>query len=354
MNHPNDERLDGAAPEAEQEAEMSERESSETGEEVGEADLSAGTEAEEEPEQETQPPVERELEPQPPFEVDDEPVADAEPVAEPGPELEPSFEPEVEPEPEPEPVFDPEPVADVVPEPEPASDPDAELVEAAEPEPEPEASPGPPTEVEPALVAAVDEALEGIADETDLAELEEIPEWVPGEWYVVHTYAGYENKVKADLETRVASMNMEDKIYEVVIPMEEVVEVKSGKKQKVQRKVFPGYLLVRLDLDDESWYVVRNTPGVTGFVGSGSKPTPLSEREVDRILQRGKEPEAERPKPKLAWTENDPVRVTSGPFANFQGVISEVDGEREKVKVLVNIFGRETPVELNFDDIQKV
>jgi transcriptional antiterminator NusG len=149
-------------------------------------------------------------------------------------------------------------------------------------------------------------------------------------------------------------MNMEDKIYEVVIPMEEVVEVKSGKKQKVQRKVFPGYLLVRLDLDDESWYVVRNTPGVTGFVGSGSKPTPLSEREVDRILQRGKEPEAERPKPKLAWTENDPVRVTTGPFANFQGVISEVDGEREKVKVLVNIFGRETPVELNFDDIQKV
>lgn len=219
--------------------------------------------------------------------------------------------------------------------------------------PEPERDSVGPVEVEPALAAAVDEALEQVADEADAA-FDEFPEWVPGEWYVVHTYAGYENKVKADLETRVASMNMEDKIYEVVIPMEEVVEVKSGKKQKVQRKVFPGYLLVRLELDDESWYVVRNTPGVTGFVGSGSKPTPLSEREVDRILQRGKEPEAERPKPKLAWAENDPVRVTTGPFANFQGVISEVDGEREKVKVLVNIFGRETPVELNFDDIQKV
>ncbi len=205
------------------------------------------------------------------------------------------------------------------------------------------------------LASAVEEAFEGVEEDEEEGEEEELPEWVPGEWYVVHTYAGYENKVKADLETRVASMNMEDKIYEVVIPLEDVVEVKGGKKQTVKRKVFPGYLLVRLELDDESWYVVRNTPGVTGFVGSGSKPTPLSEREVDRILQRGKEAEAaERPKAALEWAENDPVRVTTGPFANFQGVISEVDGERQKVKVLVNIFGRETPVELSFDDIQKV
>lgn len=200
--------------------------------------------------------------------------------------------------------------------------------------------------VDAALVEAVEEALEG-AEEAEL-----LPEWIPGDWYVVHTYAGYENKVKADLETRVASMNMEEAIYEVVIPMEEVMEIKGGKKQMVQRKVFPGYLLVRMDLNDDSWYVVRNTPGVTGFVGSGTKPIPLSEREVDKILQR--KGEAEKPKPKQEWNSNDPVRVTTGPFANFQGIISEVDDERQKVKVLVNIFGRETPVELSYDQIAKV
>ena len=203
-------------------------------------------------------------------------------------------------------------------------------------------------EVEPELAAAVEEAFE----EADVLEGEPEPEFLPGDWYVVHTYAGYENKVKADLETRVASMNMEEQIYEVVIPMEEVVEVKGGKKQTVQRKVFPGYLLVRMELSDDSWYVVRNTPGVTGFVGSGTKPIPLSEREVDKILKR--KGEAEKPRPKAEWQTNDPVRVTTGPFANFQGVISEVDDERQKVKVLVNIFGRETPVELSYDQISKV
>lgn len=195
------------------------------------------------------------------------------------------------------------------------------------------------------LASEVEEALEGVEEE----EFEDIPR---GDWFVVHTYAGYENKVKVDLETRVASMNMEEKIYEVVIPMEEVMQIKSGKKQMVQQKVFPGYLLVRMELDDDSWYVVRNTPGVTGFVGSANKPIPLSEREVDKILKR--KGEAERPKPKLEWQENDAVRVTTGPFANFQGVISDVDAERQKLKVLVNIFGRETPVELSFDQIAKV
>ena len=204
-------------------------------------------------------------------------------------------------------------------------------------------------DVDAALVEAVEEALEGVEAEE---EAEPLPEWIPGDWYVVHTYAGYENKVKVDLETRVASMNMEEAIYEVVIPMEEVMEVKGGKKQMVQRKVFPGYLLVRMDLNDDSWYVVRNTPGVTGFVGSGTKPIPLSEREVDKILQR--KGEAEKPKPKQEWNANDPVRVTTGPFANFQGLIAEVDDERQKVKVLVNIFGRETPVELSYDQISKV
>jgi transcriptional antiterminator NusG len=203
-------------------------------------------------------------------------------------------------------------------------------------------------EVESELAAAVEEAF----DEAGVEEGEPEPEFLPGDWYVVHTYAGYENKVKADLETRVASMNMEEQIYEVVIPMEDVVEVKGGKKVTVQRKVFPGYLLVRMELSDDSWYVVRNTPGVTGFVGSGTKPIPLSEREVDKILKR--KGEAEKPRPKAEWQMNDPVRVTTGPFANFQGVISEVDDERQKVKVLVNIFGRETPVELSYDQISKV
>lgn len=213
-------------------------------------------------------------------------------------------------------------------------------------------------EVPAEMEAEIEDALEGVAEgslEEVEVEEEELEEWLPGEWFVVHTYAGYENKVKVDLETRVASMNMEDKIYDVVIPMEDVVEVKNGKKQTVQRKVFPGYLLVRLEMDDDSWYVVRNTPGVTGFVGSGAKPIPLSEKEVDKILGRAKPGEpAEKAKPRAEWQNGDPVRVTTGPFANFQGVINEVDGERSKVKVLVNIFGRETPVELAFDQISKV
>jgi transcriptional antiterminator NusG len=224
-----------------------------------------------------------------------------------------------------------------------------DVADLEDPEPKETIEPGDEVlEVEPELAAAVEEAFDG----ADLLEGEPEPEFLPGDWYVVHTYAGYENKVKADLETRVASMNMEEQIYEVVIPMEEVVEVKGGKKQTVQRKVFPGYLLVRMDLSDDSWYVVRNTPGVTGFVGSGTKPIPLSEREVDKILKR--KGEAEKPRPKAEWQMNDPVRVTTGPFANFQGVISEVDDERQKVKVLVNIFGRETPVELSYDQISKV
>jgi transcription termination/antitermination protein NusG len=271
----------------------------------------------------------------------DESVAEAEPEL---PAIEPeSAEAVAEEQPESVGETEAEPAAEVeqpVSEPEDSTEPDVQEVTASGASQE--------VEVEPALAAAVEEALEG----AEAAEEDEIFEFLPGEWYVVHTYAGYENKVKADLETRVASMNMEEAIYEVVIPMEEVVEVKGGKKQTVQRKVFPGYLLVRMELNDDSWYVVRNTPGVTGFVGSGTKPIPLSEREVDKILKR--KGEAEKPRPKAEWQMNDPVRVTTGPFANFQGVISEVDDERQKVKVLVNIFGRETPVELSFDQIAKV
>ncbi len=176
----------------------------------------------------------------------------------------------------------------------------------------------------------------------------------PGDWYVVHTYAGYENKVKANLESRIHTMQMEDKIFRVHIPMEDVMEIKSGKKQVVQKKVFPGYLLVKMLYDNDSWYVVRNTPGVTGFVsaGTGSKPTPLSKREVEKIL--AVKAEEAKPQVRLGFDEGDVVRITSGPFADFNGTISEINADQAKLKVLVNIFDRETPVELSFDQVAKV
>ncbi len=178
----------------------------------------------------------------------------------------------------------------------------------------------------------------------------------PGEWFVVHTYAGYENKVKSNLESRIASMNMEERIYEVVIPMEEVVEFKGGKKVTVQRKIFPGYLLCRCELDDDSWSVIRQTPGVTSFVGPGTKPTPLSRSEVDGILQV-REEGAEAPRarrPRLEHEVGETVRVQEGPFADFTGEVAEINEDQLKMKVLVNIFGRETPVELEFSQVAKL
>jgi transcriptional antiterminator NusG len=175
----------------------------------------------------------------------------------------------------------------------------------------------------------------------------------PGDWYVVHTYAGYENKVKTNLEQRIHTMQMEGKIFRVHIPMEDVMEIKNGKKQVVQKKIFPGYLLVKMEYDNDSWYVVRNTPGVTGFVNSGSaKPTPLSKREVEKILVVKKE--EVKPAFRLGFEENDVVRIISGPFADFNGTISEINMDQSKLKVLVNIFDRETPVELGFDQVSKV
>ncbi len=176
----------------------------------------------------------------------------------------------------------------------------------------------------------------------------------PGEWYVVHTYAGYENKVKTNLESRIHTMQMEGKIFRVHIPMEDVMEIKGGKKQVVQKKVFPGYLLVKMEYDNDSWFVVRNTPGVTGFVsaGTGSKPTPLSRREVEKILVVKKE--EVKPQFRLGFEEGDVVRIISGPFADFNGTISEINVDQSKLKVLVNIFDRETPVELGFDQVSKV
>jgi transcription termination/antitermination protein NusG len=205
-------------------------------------------------------------------------------------------------------------------------------------------------DVEPAA-----ETRAAAAPEPDVVEAEgRDPFRGPGDWYVVHTYAGYENKVKANLESRIHTMQMEDKIFRVHIPMEDVMEIKSGKKQIVQKKVFPGYLLVKMFYDNDSWYVVRNTPGVTGFVsaGTGSKPTPLSKREVEKILVVKKE--EQKPQVRLGFDEGDVVRIISGPFADFNGTISEINADQAKLKVLVNIFDRETPVELSFDQVAKV
>jgi len=190
-------------------------------------------------------------------------------------------------------------------------------------------------------------------------ELVDDPWTRPGEWYVVHTQSGYEKKVTANLHARIQSMNMEDKIFEVVIPMEEVVEFKGGRKQIVQRKVFPGYLLVRCRMDDESWYCIRNTPGVTGFVGQsrqGQKPTPLSRREVRTFLapKTDTAEQTARAKPRLEYEVGESVRVKEGPFADFSGEIAEINADHMKLKVLVNIFGRETLVEMDFSQVAKL
>jgi transcriptional antiterminator NusG len=210
-----------------------------------------------------------------------------------------------------------------------------------------------------ATAVATEERAGGVDDRGEaVADLEPVappasPYDLPGSWFVIHSYSGYENKVKANLSTRIKSMHMEDSIFDVVIPMEDVVEIKSGKKVTVPRKQFPGYLLVRMYLDDDSWGVVRNTPGVTGFVGSGTKPTPLSRREVERILGVRKDEEKKAPKYKPDWEIGETIRVIDGPFADFNGVIEDINVDQSKVRVLVDIFGRETPVELNFEQIQK-
>jgi transcriptional antiterminator NusG len=221
------------------------------------------------------------------------------------------------------------------------------------------------------LAPASEIAAEAADTPADIESAEEVPAeekaaaegddpWTrPGEWYVVHTQSGYEKKVTANLHARIQSMNMEERIFEVVIPMEEVVEFKNGRKQIVQRKVFPGYLLVRCKMDDESWYCIRNTPGVTGFVGQsrqGQKPTPLSRREV-RTFLAAKGDAAEqtaRAKPRLEYEVGESVRVREGPFADFSGEIAEINADHMKLKVLVNIFGRETLVEMDFSQVAKL
>jgi len=172
-------------------------------------------------------------------------------------------------------------------------------------------------------------------------------------WYVIHTYSGYENKVKANLEHRIESMGMQDKIFEVMVPKEVITELKAGgRKVTTEKRVFPGYILVQMVLDDDSWYVVRNTPGVTGFVGSQAKPVPLSREEVKRV--RGNITGASRPKALSEFMEGMTVKVTHGPLSDFDGVISEVNVDQGKLKLMVSIFGRETPVELGFDQVSKL
>ncbi|MFC1687498.1 transcription termination/antitermination protein NusG [Patescibacteria group bacterium] len=170
-------------------------------------------------------------------------------------------------------------------------------------------------------------------------------------WYVLHTYSGYEENVSRNLRQRIESMDMQDKIYNVLIPTENKIKIRNGKRRIVTEKIFPGYVLVEMTVTDDSWYVVRNTPNVTGFVGSGTTPTPISEDEVKEIQRRMG---IEEPKYKIDVTVGTPVKITDGPFKEFEGKVSEVDEARGKVKVLVSMFGRETPVELDFLQVKKI
>lgn len=169
-------------------------------------------------------------------------------------------------------------------------------------------------------------------------------------WFVIHCYSGYENKVRYNLEQRIETMGMKDRIFDVVIPTQEEIEVKDGKRRNVERHVFPGYVLVNMILTEESWYVVRNTPGVTGFVGMGNQPTPLRPEEVAQILRRM---EADAPHVKVSFKKGERVRIVDGPFNDFRGMVESIDTERNKVRVMVSFFGRETPVELDFLQVEK-
>jgi transcriptional antiterminator NusG len=186
-----------------------------------------------------------------------------------------------------------------------------------------------------------------------LSSSDELPPPEPTDgpaWYVIHCYSGYENKVRHNLEQRIETMGMKDKIFDVVIPTQEEIEVKDGKRRTVERHIFPGYVLVNMALTEESWYVVRNTPGVTGFVGMGNNPTPLRPEEVAQIVKRM---EAEAPTVKVTFKVGERVRIVDGPFNDFRGMVSEIDMERTKVRVMVSFFGRETPVELDFLQVEK-
>jgi transcriptional antiterminator NusG len=241
----------------------------------------------------------------------------------------------------------------------------ASYLETAESEPKPEAGQGEETLVAEgdvgvdfqALVDGIEEAgaEAGAADEDQPgAEADAADEDQPAEgrnWFVVHSYSGYENKVKTNLEHRIESLDMQDKIFEVVVPTEDEIELKDGQRRTVERRIFPGYILVDMLMDEDSWYVVRNTPGVTGFVGSIRKPTALPKRDVDRILKRMR---AETPKVKVTFLLGQKVRVCDGPFEDFVGAVDDIFPDKGKVRILVSFFGRETPVELDFLQVEKI
>jgi transcription termination/antitermination protein NusG len=305
--------------------------------------------------------------------TDTQPGTDAQPDAA---QTDAAVAPAVEPDALVEPAVEPDALV------EPAVEPDAAVEPAVEPDAavEPAAVVEPVAAVEPATVepANADSALEPAASE-EPAAAEDAEEEDPvetlrrelknqiGDWYVVHSYAGYENKVKTNLESRIQSLDMEDFIYQVEVPTEDVVEIKNGKRQQVQRKVFPGYILVRMELNDESWGAVRNTPGVTGFVGATSRPSPLSLDEVvkilapatkkaERVAAGGKGAGAgEKPRVEVVdYQVGESVTVMDGPFATLPATISEIDPVHQKLHVLVSIFGRETPVELAFSQVSKI
>ena len=240
----------------------------------------------------------------------------------------------------------------------------ADSVAETTPEPTPQAEADPrqvPDEL--AAVGETDHAADEAPAEATPAEPAGEPSGQPGapavageepddgrKWYVVHCYSGYENKVRHNLEQRIESMGMKDKIFDVVVPTEEEIEVRDGKRRTVERRVFPGYILVQMILSEESWYVVRNTPGVTGFVGMGNEPTPLRPEEVAQIVRRM---EAEAPRVKVTYKAGQKVRIIDGPFNDFIGTVADLDMERAKVRVMVSFFGRETPVELDFLQVEK-
>ena len=253
-----------------------------------------------------------------------------------------------------------------------ATEPEAETGEAddvsdyseepAEPEPAGEAE-----DVVSSADGVLDESAADAEDETDAKkdpaddareEFERELRMLPGDWYVVHSYAGYENRVKTNLESRISSLNMEDYIYQIEVPVHQVTEIKGGKRQQVSEKVLPGYILVRMELTDESWAVVRNTPGVTGFVGLSSRPSPLQLGEVASLLAPEPEPgtkQAEAARTSTVEFEvGESVTVMDGPFATLPATVNEINPDTQKLKVLVSIFGRETPVELSFDQVTKI
>ena len=210
--------------------------------------------------------------------------------------------------------------------------------------------------LEEVLQAATDEVIaaqksKDQGDETDPTAATAHVEDIDRHWYVVHCYSGYENKVCHNLEQRIESMGMSNQIFDVVVPTEEEIAVKDGKRKTVERQVFPGYILVQMELSEESWYLVRNTPGVTGFVGMGTSPTPLPEQEVSHIITRM---EADAPRIAVTFQVDQRVRIVDGPFNDFIGTVQEINVDRAKVRVMVSFFGRETPVELDFLQVEKI